>query len=274
MSELIYALIAGDRPKPTLVYGMNPGRPSVTCQKSDWARHKKICGKIQSVSWPEADETQCKEVTGDEESSARKPVDSASMFRTNTLFLSDGVDVQTTNSLYIIGPVEDVLPFLQRSGRASHLLGLTLKRCTSAVQRLSVLQQTSGLTSLSLNVHWPPAGLVAAFLISFATPRARSLADFDDALSRDAFTDMVLSRCGDASGTGVRPLQIWAGPHEECGIAYLRGQWPGSCVFERDEGKTRGGEFAELWPTGLKNQCYTIRLIKISMVYDRMTIRT
>ncbi|KAJ7465605.1 hypothetical protein FB451DRAFT_1179087 [Mycena latifolia] len=260
---------------------------SVTCQKSGWARHKKICGKIQSVSWPEADETQCNTMQG---SRWRRGKQGQKRWLT-PLHADNSLNLCSSTALL---PCTSVPLYYRPRGGCPPIL--TALRPPGLVDAKEVYFRCAEIIGLAADIRARIA-LVAALLINFATPRARSLADFDDALSRDAFTDMVLSRCGDASGTGVRPLQIWAASHEERGVAYLRGQSPGSSVFEREEGKTRGGEVKGILNAvrcclcgyvgpaifekvrgalahGIEKPVLHDTFVKISVVYASMTIRT
>jgi hypothetical protein len=119
--------------------------------------------------------------------------------------LLDRLVAPSLQSLYIVGPAKDVHPFLDRSGCTSKLIELTLARCVaSASEIIALLQQTPGLTTLMLDVHGPPAEIVAALMApERLCPTLESLAwaDFSDALDGGAFADMVVSRC-----TGVHPL--------------------------------------------------------------------
>ncbi|KAJ7906918.1 hypothetical protein B0H13DRAFT_2662635 [Mycena leptocephala] len=123
--------------------------------------------------------------------------------------LLDRLVAPSLQSLYIVGPVKHVHPFLDRSGCASKLVELTLTRCAvPAPEIITLLQQTPGLTALMLDVHIPPAEIVAALMApERLCPTLESLAwaDFSNALDRGAFADMVVSRCTDS--TGVHPLR-------------------------------------------------------------------
>ncbi|KAJ7873683.1 hypothetical protein B0H13DRAFT_2280053 [Mycena leptocephala] len=122
--------------------------------------------------------------------------------------LLDRLVAPELQSLYIVGPVKRAFSFLDRSGCTSKLIELTLTRCAApASEIISLLQHTRGLTALMLDVHGPPAELVAALTApERLCPTLGSLAwaDFTDALDRGAFADMVVSRCTDS--TGMRPL--------------------------------------------------------------------
>ncbi|KAJ7347498.1 hypothetical protein DFH08DRAFT_809238 [Mycena albidolilacea] len=115
-------------------------------------------------------------------------------------------------SLYIVGPVENVADFLGRSGCTSALTELTLAECTApASEIIALLQETCGLTTLALYPRSSPTALVAAFTApECLCPNLGSLswADFDDALDWGAFAKMVLSRCTESSS--VRPLHFVA----------------------------------------------------------------
>ncbi|KAJ7868140.1 hypothetical protein B0H13DRAFT_2351562, partial [Mycena leptocephala] len=79
--------------------------------------------------------------------------------------LLDRLVAPSLQSLYIVGPAKDVHPFLDRSGCTSKLIELTLARCVaSASEIIALLQQTPGLTTLMLDVHGPPAEIVAALM--------------------------------------------------------------------------------------------------------------
>jgi hypothetical protein len=115
-------------------------------------------------------------------------------------------------SLYIVGPVDDVLPFLQRSKCTPTLTELTLAECPShAREVVALLRHTSALTTLALHLHSPCPAVVAALAAPVhLCPNLGSLAwvDFDFDNDREAFADMVVSRCGES--TGVRPLHFVA----------------------------------------------------------------
>lgn len=100
-------------------------------------------------------------------------------------------------SLYIVGPVDYVLPFLQRSKCTPTLTELTLAECPSyAWEVVALLQHTSALTALALHLHSPCAEVIVAFAApERLCPNLGSLAwvDFNNALDREAFTDMVVS---------------------------------------------------------------------------------
>ncbi|KAJ7722239.1 hypothetical protein B0H14DRAFT_3170192 [Mycena olivaceomarginata] len=67
-------------------------------------------------------------------------------------------------SLYVVGPVENVADFLGRSGCTSALTELTLAECTApASEIIALLQETCGLTTLALYPRSSPTELVAAF---------------------------------------------------------------------------------------------------------------
>ncbi|KAJ7911265.1 hypothetical protein B0H13DRAFT_2660615 [Mycena leptocephala] len=123
--------------------------------------------------------------------------------------LLDRLVAPSLQSLYIVGPVKHVHPFLDRSGCTSQLVELTLARCSApAHEIIALLQQTPGLTALMLDVHSPPAEIVAALMApERICPTLESLAwaDFSNALDGGAFADMVVSRCTDS--TGVHPLR-------------------------------------------------------------------
>ncbi|KAJ7839088.1 hypothetical protein B0H13DRAFT_2418436 [Mycena leptocephala] len=105
--------------------------------------------------------------------------------------LLDRLVAPTLQSLYIVGPVKHVHPFLDRSGCTSQLVELTLARCSApAHEIIALLQQTPGLTALMLDVHSPPAEIVAALMApGRLCPTLESLAwaDFSDALDRGVF---------------------------------------------------------------------------------------
>jgi hypothetical protein len=115
-------------------------------------------------------------------------------------------------SLYVVGPVENVADFLGRSGCTSALTELTLAECTApASEIIALLQETCGLTTLALHPRSSPTELVAAFTApECLCPNLGSLswADFDDTLDCGAFAKMVLSRCTESSS--VRPLHFVA----------------------------------------------------------------
>jgi hypothetical protein len=123
--------------------------------------------------------------------------------------LLDRLVAPSLQSLYIVGPVKHVHPFLDRAGCASKLVELTLVQCVApASEIIALLQQTPSLMTLMLDVHIPPAEIVAALMApECLCPTLESLAwaDFSNALDGGAFADMVVSRCTDS--TGVRPLR-------------------------------------------------------------------
>ncbi|KAJ6454418.1 hypothetical protein C8R45DRAFT_1038057 [Mycena sanguinolenta] len=123
--------------------------------------------------------------------------------------LLDRLTAPALQSLYIVGPVKHVHPFLDRSGCTSQLRELTLTRCAAPTwEIITLLRQTPGLIALMLDVHSPPAEIVAALTAPERLCPALGLlawADFSDALDRGAFVDMVVSRCTDS--IGVRPLR-------------------------------------------------------------------
>ncbi|KAJ7795212.1 hypothetical protein B0H13DRAFT_2511710 [Mycena leptocephala] len=121
--------------------------------------------------------------------------------------LLDRLVAPALQSLYIVGPVKHVHPFLDRSSCPSKLVELTLAQC-AAPGRIALLQQTPGLTTLMLDVHSPLAEIVVALMApERLCPTLESLAwaDFSNALDGGAFADMVVSRCTDS--TGVHPLR-------------------------------------------------------------------
>ncbi|KAJ7613621.1 hypothetical protein DFH06DRAFT_1484622 [Mycena polygramma] len=115
-------------------------------------------------------------------------------------------------TLYLIGPADPVLPFLQRSGRTETLTDLTLAACTTPTSEIvALLRQMGGLTSLALDLSTPPAELVAALVGSERLCPALGslkLTDWKDELDRDAFVDMLVSRC--CGAPGVRALYFVA----------------------------------------------------------------
>ncbi|KAF8145342.1 hypothetical protein K438DRAFT_1872161 [Mycena galopus ATCC 62051] len=123
--------------------------------------------------------------------------------------LLDRLIAPALQSLYIVGPVKHVHPFLDRSGCTSKLIELTLVRSTApAPEIITLLQQTPGLTALMLDVHSPPAEIVAALTArGRLCPALELLAwtDFTDMLDRGAFADMVVSRC--TNSIGMRRLR-------------------------------------------------------------------
>ncbi|KAJ7889729.1 hypothetical protein B0H13DRAFT_2666105 [Mycena leptocephala] len=122
--------------------------------------------------------------------------------------LLDCLTAPALQSLYVVGPAQNILPFLDRSCCTSTLAELTLTQCFSPASDITALLRcTRGLTSLALDLHTPPADIVVALTApDCVCPNLGSLswADFDDALDRSAFADMVVSRCMDVDG--VRPL--------------------------------------------------------------------
>ncbi|KAJ6471069.1 hypothetical protein C8R47DRAFT_1222296 [Mycena vitilis] len=110
-------------------------------------------------------------------------------------------------TLYLFGSVDPVLPFLQRSGRTETLTDLTLAACTTPTSEIvAFLRQMGGLTSLALDLSTPPAELVAALVGSDRLcPASGSLklTDWNDELDRDAFVDMLASRCRGTPGVRV-----------------------------------------------------------------------
>ncbi|KAJ7648722.1 hypothetical protein DFH06DRAFT_1423426 [Mycena polygramma] len=118
-------------------------------------------------------------------------------------------------SLVVTGSISDVLPFLQRSGCAPGVVELTLAACTSpTADVVAVLEHTPKLAALTIDLRNPPAELVTA-LASGVCPALCSLAwaDLDDELDRDAFVDMVASRCGctTASEKPMYSVALYAG---------------------------------------------------------------
>ncbi|KAJ7738283.1 hypothetical protein B0H14DRAFT_3898292 [Mycena olivaceomarginata] len=115
-------------------------------------------------------------------------------------------------SLYVVGPVENVADFLGQSGCTLALTELTLMECTAPVSEIiALLQETCGLTTLALYPRSLPTELVAAFTApECLCPNLGSFswADFDDTLDCGAFTKMVLLRCTESSS--VRPLHFVA----------------------------------------------------------------
>ncbi|KAJ6571164.1 hypothetical protein B0H19DRAFT_1129315 [Mycena capillaripes] len=133
----------------------------------------------------------------------------------NSLFL-DMLTAPALESLHILGPVDKIGPFLRRSGCMATLAQLTLRYCTAPIPDIvALLRQTRGLTTLALHLVNPPAELVAALAgPAGLCPNLDSLlwADFEDALDRNAFVDMVASRMRKIDSTtydsaGVRPLR-------------------------------------------------------------------
>ncbi|KAF8179595.1 hypothetical protein K438DRAFT_1252216 [Mycena galopus ATCC 62051] len=126
--------------------------------------------------------------------------------------LLNSLSAPALQSLYIVGPVENVADFLRRSGRTSALTELTLAECAGpASEIIGLLQETRGLTTLALYPRSSPTELVTAFTApECLCPNLGSLSwvDFDDVLDRDAFANMVLSRCTES--TSVRPLHFVA----------------------------------------------------------------
>ncbi|KAJ7362304.1 hypothetical protein DFH08DRAFT_321870 [Mycena albidolilacea] len=120
-------------------------------------------------------------------------------------------------SLYIIGPVEHVLPFLRRSGCTETLSALTLTQYTvPAPELIGLLHDTPGLRALALDLDLAPVEVVAALMApQRLCPKLKSLswADFDDKLERDAFADMVTSRCTGAvpEVCRLRSIAIYSG---------------------------------------------------------------
>ncbi|KAJ6463133.1 hypothetical protein C8R47DRAFT_1238631 [Mycena vitilis] len=130
------------------------------------------------------------------------------------------------DALHVCRSVEHVLPFLHRSGRTASLAELTLAECSAhSPDVLAILQQTRGLTALAMDLHTPPSDIVAALARTGPERMCHRLgslwwADFDDLLDRDAFVDMVASRCRGSIYSesqskssldgGVRPLYLVA----------------------------------------------------------------
>jgi hypothetical protein len=145
------------------------------------------------------------------------PHDVLTLWRLRRLTLSNPVLLErltapALQSLYILGPVDYVLPFLHRSKCIPTLTKLTLAECPSdAPEVAALLRHTSALTTLALQLHNSPAEVVAALAAPVRLcPNLGSLAwaDFGDMLDREAFADMVVSRCEDSAG--VRPLHFVA----------------------------------------------------------------
>ncbi|KAF7349867.1 F-box domain-containing protein [Mycena venus] len=131
----------------------------------------------------------------------------------------DRIATPALKSLYVVGPeyyrglikntgpVLYILPFLQRSECTLQLAELTLVDCPSPVPEIvALLQQTSGLTSLSLKLSRSPPSFANDLVTALAAPnslcpalQSLSWADFDDALDREAFADMVASRCSEST---------------------------------------------------------------------------
>ncbi|KAJ7620720.1 hypothetical protein DFH06DRAFT_1305960 [Mycena polygramma] len=120
------------------------------------------------------------------------------------------------HTLYLIGTVDPVLPFLRRSGRTEALSELTLAKCnTPTSEIIAILRQTCGLTTLALDLSAPSAELVAALVASERLCPALgslSLTDWKDELDRDAFVEMITSRCrGSDSVRALYAVAIYSG---------------------------------------------------------------
>ncbi|KAJ6496097.1 hypothetical protein C8R45DRAFT_1131869, partial [Mycena sanguinolenta] len=116
-------------------------------------------------------------------------------------------------SLYTAGPGQRPRVF----ARTSTLKELTLAKCAApASEVIGLLKQTCGLTKLVLDLHSPPAGIVAQLTApDCICPNLESLswADFGDGLNRNAVVDMVVSRCGAFSNVSrLRFFAVYAGP--------------------------------------------------------------
>ncbi|KAJ6554848.1 hypothetical protein B0H19DRAFT_1263142 [Mycena capillaripes] len=128
----------------------------------------------------------------------------------------DRLTAPVLERLYIIGAVQPILPFLDRSGCTELLTALTLSQCTaSPPQIIAVLRHTHALTALALDLRCPPGELVAALAApENLCPALTSLAwaDLDDALDRHPFADMVIQRSSGSTGLrALRSVAVYAG---------------------------------------------------------------
>ncbi|KAJ7722246.1 hypothetical protein B0H14DRAFT_3900460 [Mycena olivaceomarginata] len=155
-------------------------------------------------------------------------------------------------SLYVVGPVENVADFLGRSGCTSALIELTLAGCTApASEIIALLQETCGLTTLALYPRNSPTELVAAFTApGCLCPNLGSLswADFDDTLECGAFAKMVLSRCTESSS--VRRLYfvaIYSGRRLKKKAVWCLHELPGLEVVTMNMKKGRSASAVARW---------------------------
>ncbi|KAK7055766.1 hypothetical protein R3P38DRAFT_3304868 [Favolaschia claudopus] len=110
-------------------------------------------------------------------------------------------------SLYSVGPVEDVLAFLDSSGSVSTLRELTLSECRVPTHELlDLFGRTHGLIKLAVDPVSPLA-FNKTMLSAFMAPDCLcknlgsiSVTDFKDELDRHAFADMIASRCQNLPG--------------------------------------------------------------------------
>ncbi|KAJ6461502.1 hypothetical protein C8R47DRAFT_1080609 [Mycena vitilis] len=114
------------------------------------------------------------------------------------LFLSR-LNTPALQSLSLGGTVDPLLPFLQHHGRTEALSSLTLTMCATPVpETITLLRHTHGLTALALELSTPPGELVLALVASerLCPPLGSlSLRDWNDELDRDAFVELITSRC-------------------------------------------------------------------------------
>ncbi|KAJ6576056.1 hypothetical protein DFH09DRAFT_1150286 [Mycena vulgaris] len=166
--------------------------------------------------------------------------------------LLDPLSAPALQSLYIVGPVKNVPDFLRRSGRTSALTELTLAECAApAHEIIALLQEVCGLTTLALYLRSSPAELVAAFTApECLCPNLGSLswADFDDALDRSAFANMVLSRCTES--TSALPLHfvaIYSGRRLMKKAGWCLGKLPGLEVVTMNMKKGKSASAVARW---------------------------
>ncbi|KAK6996644.1 hypothetical protein R3P38DRAFT_1954592 [Favolaschia claudopus] len=102
-------------------------------------------------------------------------------------------------SLYSVGPIQDVQAFLDSSGCTSTLRELTLAECKApSHELLDLFGRTRALTKLAVDPIYPfDETMVSAFTAPDClckNLRSISVTDFKDGLDRHAFTDMIASR--------------------------------------------------------------------------------
>ncbi|KAJ7677123.1 hypothetical protein DFH06DRAFT_618929 [Mycena polygramma] len=123
----------------------------------------------------------------------------------DTEFL-DCITAPTLRSLYVSGELNNTLGFLEHSCCTETLTDLTLARVykredgAPAHEIISLLEHTRGLSTLAIDSSLSPDDIVAALSVTGPEricPNLESLswADLDDELDRNAFVDMVASRC-------------------------------------------------------------------------------